>query len=443
MKYNVEESKAFEVFKSFVDVAIVILGYYISFYIRYGRDIQSRNIEPFFTLMPFIVIISCFFFYIYLSNNNADNSYIDLVYSSILAIGMIQIITIAMSFFARGFAFPRSVFAISFFVQVALILVWKKLLFDFYSKYQRKNRVLFVGENRTNSKVAQNMMRMKRGIIEFAGEVMPEALLNNGFDYDFDSICITSSVDIYSRDKILEMAVAKNKTIYILPDFYEIILSSSKLSQFDDMPIFKIRHLSLSTEQQTLKRIIDLLLVVPGLIFVLPFMIVAGIMIKSNDKGPIFYKQERLTAGGKKFELIKFRTMRVNAEGKTGPVLAGTDDPRITKAGKFLRASRLDELPQLFNVLKGEMSIVGPRPEREFFYKEFEKEIPQFRYRLSLKAGITGLGQILGKYTTSPEDKLTYDLLYAYDYTILLDIKIIFQTLRIMLKKTSSNGVKK
>ena len=144
--------------------------------------------------------------------------------------------------------------------------------------------------------------------------------------------------------------------------------------------------------------------------------------------------------GGKKFDLFKFRTMVVNAEEKTGPVLAGMDDSRITGIGKFLRASRLDELPQLFNVLKGDMSLVGPRPEREYFYEKYEKEIPQFKYRLSVKAGITGLGQILGKYTTSPEDKLTYDLLYEYNYSVLLDIKTILRTLRIMLKKSSSDG---
>lgn len=143
-----------------------------------------------------------------------------------------------------------------------------------------------------------------------------------------------------------------------------------------------------------------------------------------------------------KFKLYKFRTMIVNAEKKTGPVLAYDRDPRITPLGRFLRASRLDELPQLFNVLKGDMSIVGPRPERQHFINEFTKDIPHFKYRIMVKAGVTGLAQVLGKYTTSPEDKARFDLLYIRNYSLWLDLKIMLRTLKVVFLKDKSSGVK-
>jgi len=164
-------------------------------------------------------------------------------------------------------------------------------------------------------------------------------------------------------------------------------------------------------------------------------------MIKLDDKGPVFYKQERITENNKIFKLYKFRTMKVDAEEETGPTLALKDDPRITRVGKILRSTRLDELPQLVNVLKGEMSIVGPRPERPHFAEKFSEEIEDFKYRVLVKAGITGLAQVLGKYTTSPENKAKFDLLYIKNYSLLLDIRIMLNTIKVFFEKESSMGV--
>src|SRR6056297_811043 len=440
MGFDITESKLYSIIKLIVNVLIILFGFYISFYIRYGQNIQDRNIEPFFALMPYIALISLFFFYIYLADNNGDDSYIDKIISSGLAIAMIQICTMALTFFARGFAFPRSIFAISFLIHIAAMSMWKRVVISFEYRYGGQNRLLLVGDDEKNRRTAGNILKMKNSRIKVVGDMAASEFLGKMSFEDIDSICITGSVEFVPKEEILESAVSQNKNIYILPDLYEIILSNSKLGQFDDMPVFKARRLSLSMEQRFMKRMLDLALVIPGLIIAAPFMFVAVLMIKKDDGGPIFFKQERLTVEGRKFELVKFRTMVVDAEAKTGPVLAGMDDPRITNSGKLLRATRLDELPQLFNVLKGELSLVGPRPERKFFYDEFEKAVPRFKYRLSVKGGVTGLGQILGKYTTSPDDKLAYDLLYAYNYSILLDIKIILQTIRIMMKKSSSDG---
>ncbi|SHF52147.1 Sugar transferase involved in LPS biosynthesis (colanic, teichoic acid) [Caldanaerobius fijiensis DSM 17918] len=171
-------------------------------------------------------------------------------------------------------------------------------------------------------------------------------------------------------------------------------------------------------------------------------MLIIALLIKLTSPGPIIYKQVRITEKNREFNIYKFRTMYKDAEKLTGPVLATDDDPRITKVGKILRAARLDELPQLFNVLKGEMSFVGPRPERPFFVAQFEKQHPTYTYRHNVKAGITGLAQVLGKYTTDFDDKLRFDLMYITNYSIWLDIKIILLTIKTAFMKEASSGVK-
>jgi len=205
--------------------------------------------------------------------------------------------------------------------------------------------------------------------------------------------------------------------------------------------MFKVQKLGLNFEQLFFKRILDIIISIIGIVLTSPIMIIVSIIIKLTDGGNIFYKQERVTIGEKRFQVLKFRTMVMNAEKLTGPVLAGEDDPRITKIGKVMRATRIDELPQFFNILKGDMSVVGPRPERPFFVEKFKSEISDFKYRTLVKAGLTGVAQVMGKYTTTPEDKVRYDIIYIKNYSILLDLKLILQTIKIMFMKESSEGV--
>lgn len=198
----------------------------------------------------------------------------------------------------------------------------------------------------------------------------------------------------------------------------------------------------LTAEQRVLKRILDIAVAVTALIILSPVMLITAVMIKLDSKGPVLYSQERVGLYGKTFFVHKFRSMKQDAEAKCGPVLAAEGDPRITKFGRFMRAIRLDELPQLFNVLKGEMSIVGPRPERPFFVKQFIAQKPEYDYRHNVKPGITGLAQIAGKYNTSAYDKLIYDLLYIQDVSVKTDLMIMLQTFKVLLTKSSTEGVK-
>ncbi|WKV08017.1 sugar transferase [Thermoanaerobacterium sp. CMT5567-10] len=171
-------------------------------------------------------------------------------------------------------------------------------------------------------------------------------------------------------------------------------------------------------------------------------MFIISILIKATSPGPVIYSQTRITENEREFKVYKFRTMVKDAEKMTGPVLATDNDPRITKIGKILRATRLDELPQLLNVLKGERSFVGPRPEIPYFVRQFKEQYPTYRYRYNIKAGITGLAQVLGKYTTDADDKLRLDLIYIMNYSVWLDLKILLLTLKIVLTKEASSGIK-
>ena len=191
-----------------------------------------------------------------------------------------------------------------------------------------------------------------------------------------------------------------------------------------------------------LKRMLDISVSIPAIIILLPLMALTTVAIKADSKGPVIYSQKRVGQYGKTFKVYKFRSMKQDAEAQSGPVLAKEGDSRITKVGRFIRATRIDELPQLFNVLKGEMSIVGPRPERPFFVEQFIKEKPEYAYRHNVKPGITGLAQIAGKYNTTAYDKLIYDLIYIQEVSIKTDLIIMLQTLKVLITKESTKGVK-
>lgn len=241
--------------------------------------------------------------------------------------------------------------------------------------------------------------------------------------------------------KIYSYCYSKDKRIYLLPSVTDILISKSHQIQIGDTLVFLGRNRGLTPEQCFLKRIIDILASGIMLIIASPFMLVTALAIKLYDGGSVFYKQERLTLNGKHFFVYKFRSMIENAEGKSGAVLASKADSRITPVGKIIRACRLDELPQLINVLKGDMSLVGPRPERPEIAEEYYKNFPEFEYRLKAKAGLTGYAQLYGKYNTTPADKLRMDLLYIESYSIWLDFKLLILTFKILFMKESTEGI--
>ena len=268
-------------------------------------------------------------------------------------------------------------------------------------------------------------------------------------DEDYASICkqlaeyeavIINDVNAEVRNRILKFCYENEIRTYVTPKLSDIIVRGATDITLFDTPLLLVKGNGLTPTQRLFKRMLDLALCLPALIVAAPIMLVTAIAIKLEDGGPVFFKQARATLHGKVFYILKFRSMIVDAE-KDGIAIPATDkDPRITKVGNLIRPCRIDELPQLLNIIKGDMSIVGPRPERVEHMAMYSEEIPEFYFRTKVKGGLTGYAQIYGKYNTSAYDKLRLDLMYIENYSIIQDLKLIFLTLRILFKKESTEG---
>ncbi len=244
------------------------------------------------------------------------------------------------------------------------------------------------------------------------------------------------------RNPILKFCFDQNKRTYITPKISDIILTGTERIHLFDSPLMLARNRGLTIEQRFVKRSMDIVLSIIAIVISSPILLFIAASIKFYDKGPVFYKQERLTRDGKIFLIIKFRSMRIDSE-REGAQLARKDDDRITPVGRIIRRIHFDELPQIFNILKGEMSFVGPRPEREVIAKEYESIIPEFSFRLKVKAGLTGYAQVYGKYNTTPYDKLKLDLTYIESYSFWQDIKLMLMTFKIIFQKENTEGIDK
>ena len=244
-----------------------------------------------------------------------------------------------------------------------------------------------------------------------------------------------------TRNTLLKYCVQKKIRIYLTPEVSDILISGASRIHLIDTPLLLCDNATQAVVHRFAKRLIDLMVSTLMIIVFSPFMLLTIIAIKASDHGKILYKQERLTQNGKTFNVYKFRSMVEDAEKDGVARLSSKNDDRVTPVGKFIRATRLDELPQLFNIFKGDMTLVGPRPERPEIAEKYCKTMPEFNLRLQVKAGLTGYAQIFGKYNTTPKDKLKLDLMYIADNSLFLDFKILFLTFKTMFMKESTEGI--
>lgn len=365
---------------------------------------------------------------------------IDVFYSLTLATICTNIVTYLQITLINRWFLPAHAIIEMTFVQIVLIVIWIFGTSYAYSRIYRARKLLIIYGDRSPGDLIQKL-NSRSDKYDISGLVH----IDRGEAEIFQMIEKYEGVIIWDlpagiRNRYLKYCFEHSVRCYVSPKISDIILAGSDRIHLFDTPLLLSRNLGLSVEQRALKRILDIFMSLIGIIVTSPLMLLIALAVKLYDHGPVFYRQQRLTLHGKSFQIYKFRSMCVNSE-KDGARLASRHDSRITPIGYVLRNLHLDELPQLFNVLKGDMSMVGPRPEREDIMKEYEKEIPEFVYRLKVKAGLTGYAQVYGKYNTTPYDKLKLDLFYIENYSFLLDLKLLFMTVKIFFQKEVSEGV--
>ncbi len=416
-----------------VDLVLIHIAYILAFLVRYDWTLPAFNFEPYIASAPFITAAALIYFDIFGLLKFYRKSLQKTAVTLLKSIFILSITTVTITYYLRGFSFPRLILAIAPVFQFILLLIWKGIVLAVRRRFSTDMKLMVIGERSELrailDKVSYTLKRAKLHI----HCVVPSDEIGKAFKRlkDVEEVFISDNVSDEDKMKIITECLAQKKVVYIVPRMFEISLSSARMVQFEDMPAFMLDRLGLTVEQRFFKRLFDLVFSCLGIIITSPVMLLVALLIKSTSKGPAIYKQARITVRNKEFNVLKFRTMYDNAEDETGPVLSNNNDPRITRVGRVLRNLRIDELPQLFNVLRGDMSFVGPRPERPYFVEQFSRDIPEYSHRYLVKAGITGYAQIYGKYDTSAVDKLKYDLLYIRDYSLMLDIKLILQTLKV------------
>lgn len=432
--------KGFGIVVILVDLLIIYLSILLSYFLfENNLESYSDNFYAFIYISPYIGICYLILNHIFELDRPRDFTLLGVGYSISLAIICLFFATMAISFLARKFAYPRSVLIVSSVLQIIFLTLWHVYVNRNYLKENVKQTILIVGYEKSKQ-LAYKLLRSK-GIWSKVKKICePDSQRIKDYIKACDVIFISEDVDEIKKQAIVEFCIDNNKSIFYEPKNKEILLFNTTFTQVDDMPILKVKSMEIGSGNLFFKRFIDVFLcAIAVLIFLIPGLIVS-IILKIGG-GSVIYKQERVTRNGRIFNIYKFRTMIENAEAVSGPTLAQETDNRITKLGHILRSTRLDEIPQLYNILRGDMSIVGPRPERPYFVDQFRKEIPEYDLRHRVKAGLTGLAQIQGKYNTPVRDKLKYDLLYINGYSLALDVKLIMQTLNILLRKSSTEGV--
>ena len=324
------------------------------------------------------------------------------------------------------------VLLLQFFIIFLTAYIGNSLFFTLFSP--RKTLIIYDNNYSKDDKIEHYLSRYrKQYIIIDSIEINSSDIYSKLATSDLVVFCEINS-DV--RKNLVEVCYLENVDFSFIPSIADVVEMSGFHSTFGDKPIVEVRVSGLTFNQRIVKRLMDISVSLIGIILTSPLWIVIVIAIKLDDNGPVFFCHLRKTQNGKEFKVFKFRSMKVNSRN----VSATEDDERITKFGKLLRKYRIDELPQLINILLGDMSLVGPRPEMLENISSYEEIMPEFCYRLKAKAGLTGIAQIEGKYNTSPKDKLILDLIYIENYSIWLDIKLLFKTVVIFFKKDSTEG---
>ncbi|AEJ40052.1 sugar transferase family protein [Sulfobacillus acidophilus TPY] len=411
-------------FVGVMDVALLNLANVLAFWLRFGGR-PAYNWNAYLHLMPWETAIYLIVFYFYGLYHYAHKTSNEMKSAIVTAILLAGFLTMAVAYLIVNIGFPRSVFLLSMTLQFPLFGIWHMAHRSYMLRTAPARQVLAVG-----SPAEWDMLRVRAG--QFLPRITlryltPDEAVEPAVFHGIDAV-ILGRVKKDLREKIFLAAMARNIPCLWSPDTYDVLVAGAQLTSLDDAPMFSLPSVRVKGGSRAFKRLADIVVAALGLVLASPVMGLIAAAIWFDSGRPVLYRQDRVTSGGRIFSLIKFRTMIPDAERHTGPVLAQTEDPRVTPIGRFLRASHLDELPQLWNILVGDMSLVGPRPERPIFVDQFKEEVPHYALRHLTPPGLTGLAQVLGDYDSPPEEKATYDWHYAKTWSWLKDVSIMIQT---------------
>jgi len=425
-----------------INVGLIVLTFVVCWYGYYASHIRT----PFYNKGNWLVIamfaaLYIIFSHIYDSFQVSINRISEMIYSLCLSVFLSDCIMFLVIWMLT-LTFPNMLpglltLAVQFFVSIVWSFAAHKWYFSTFPP--EKTAVVYDRRYGVASLVQEYGLDIKYDIRMRlrAEECLEDLRVFEGMDTVF--IC---GVQSHERNQLLKYCVENGVKAYVIPRIGDIIMSGAKPTHMFHLPILQVKRRELTPEGAVIKRLFDI--VSSGIVLVVlsPVMLVTAAAIKLYDGGPVLYKQRRLTKDGAEFEVFKFRSMRVDAE-KDGVarLSTGDKDDRITPVGRIIRKVRIDELPQLINILGGDMSVVGPRPERPEIAAQYEEELPEFRLRLQVKAGLTGYAQVYGKYNTTPYDKLQMDLMYIANPSFLEDLRIIFATIKILFMPESTDGV--
>ncbi len=366
----------------------------------------------------------------------------DVFFSQLFSVLIVNVITYFQISLMRNWLVPPEYFVAATVVQLIISALWINLCNRVYRRVFPPREMLLVHGERDIEDILRKFdsrkdkyrivkcMDIKEGLWKLEEEI--------GKNY---GAVVLWDIPTADRNRLLKYCYSRSIRVYMMPKIPDVLIKGSDQLHLFDTPILLTREYSLSVEQRIAKRLIDIIFSLLLLIIASPFMLITAICIKCYDGGPVLYKQVRCTRDAREFMIMKFRSMRVDAEKDGVARLASKHDARITPVGRFIRAVRIDELPQLFNILKGDMSFIGPRPERPEIIKQYMEEMPEFAFRMKVKAGLAGYAQVYGKYNTTPYDKLKLDLSYIENYSVWMDIKLMLLTLKILIRPESTEGV--
>ena len=433
-------------FLSFISLAAQVAGFALCWFYSYKPFLKEKGVV--FWIKGDLLLIGIYVVLLFMFSRMYGGMRIgylkawEVFFSQIFSTFIVNVILYSvLALMATKLISPRTMLLLTL-TDVVWIAVWTAISQAVYSMPFPPRDLLLVSGDRSVEDILHKFasrpdkykicrtMNISEGITAICEEI----------ERRYDGMVLWD-IPTQERNLLLKYCYGRSIRVYIMPKIPDVLMKGTTEMHIFDTPIYLIREYALTVEQRAAKRIIDLIFSFLLLILTSPFMLIVAICVKVYDGGPVLYRQTRCTEGGKQFRILKFRSMRVDAEKDGVARLAAQKDDRITPVGHVIRACRLDELPQLWNIFKGEMSFIGPRPERPEIIAQYEKEMPEFNFRMKVKAGLAGYAQVYGKYNTTPYDKLKLDLTYIENYSIWLDLKLMLLTLKILFKPDSTEGV--